>query len=507
MSDSGDRYRFDFSADGLTVLRAYEQDDDGTYDRDDLDPGESYTLYGNAILHVEGSGSDAEWGIYVQEPGANTWIEAVDGHGTLDPTLIPSILSRLGVDDGEDDDDDEEEDEDEDDDGGIIGGDRYRIVFDDSGAVSQLWEIKDNGREEREWISPDETYSHIGDYVVKTEREDGGQEWEIYRLDAASGLFVEVADGRGTITLTEAALASLVAAEDGIAEDPENDDDDRFEGSEDDDDFLGGSDDDGDDVYMGGAGVDQVTFSGTAAVTVNLGLSQFQNSGRGYDRFVDIEEIRAANGRDRLVGDSDDNRFDCVAGDDSASGGSGDDTVNGGAGNDQIAGGVGDDSVVGGLGNDQGNGGDGADDLFGNEGADTLNGGQGNDDLRGGAGSDDLFGGAGGDTITGGAGADDLTGGGGADVFDFNTAGEIGRSTAHDIVMDFTRGVDHLDFSAFDFDFIRSDRFSADDMAELRFTRTDTGIRLIGDVNGDGVADFALEVNGVSRISEDDLML
>ena len=121
MSDSGDRYRFDFSADGLTVLRAYEQDDDGTYDRDDLDPGESYTLYGNAILHVEGSGSDAEWGIYVQEPGANTWIEAVDGHGTLDPTLIPSILSRLGVDDGEDDDDDEEEDEDEDDDGGIIG--------------------------------------------------------------------------------------------------------------------------------------------------------------------------------------------------------------------------------------------------------------------------------------------------------------------------------------------------------------------------------------------------
>lgn len=504
MSDSPDRYRFDFSADGLTVLRAYEQESDGSYELDRLDAGESFALYGTAILHVEGSGAEAEWAIYVQEPGQETWIEAADGHGTLDPALIPDVLARLGLEGGDDDDDDDEE---EDDDGCIVGGDRYRISFNPDGSVAQIWEVKDDGREERESISPDETYTRVGDFVVKVETERSGQEWEIYRLDPASGLFVEVADGRGAITLTETALSDLVATEDGIAEDPENDDDDLFAGSGDDDDFRAGGSDDGDDVYMGRAGIDSVSFSGTAGVTVNLGLTQFQNSGRGYDRFVDIEEIRSANGQDRLVGDDDDNRFDCVAGNDSANGGLGDDTVNGGLGDDRIAGAGGDDRLVGGTGDDRGFGGTGSDDLFGNDGADTLSGGGGADDLRGGAGRDDLQGGAGRDLLQGGLGADLLSGGEGADVFRFRSAEEIGRAATHDVVTDFARGLDHLNFRGFDFDFIRGAAFSGDDQAELRFARTDGGIRLFGDVDGDGTADFMLELRGLGGIGADDLML
>ena len=101
-------------------------------------------------------------------------------------------------------------------------------------------------------------------------------------------------------------------------------------------------------------------------------------------------------GDDSILGDTDDNFANSVAG------GSGNDTILGYGGNDSITGNAGNDSLDGGNDNDT---------LTGDAGNDTLIGGDGNDSLAGGDGIDSLFGGAGTDTLLGGADADYLDGG------------------------------------------------------------------------------------------------
>jgi len=73
----------------------------------------------------------------------------------------------------------------------------------------------------------------------------------------------------------------------------------------------------------------------------------------------------------------------------------------------------------------------------------TLTGGAGRDQLIGGSGNDRLEGGAGNDILFDGAGVDTLIGGAGADVFIFHADGAI------DTILDFERGIDRIDLSAF----------------------------------------------------------
>ena len=65
----------------------------------------------------------------------------------------------------------------------------------------------------------------------------------------------------------------------------------------------------------------------------------------------------------------------------------------------------------------------------------------GDDLLEGGPGDDTLIGGPGDDTLAGGAGDDFLLGGAGADVFVF------GAGFGRDVIRDFTRGEDRMDFT------------------------------------------------------------
>lgn len=115
-----------------------------------------------------------------------------------------------------------------------------------------------------------------------------------------------------------------------------------------------------------------------------------------------IENVSAAGGDDRLVGNDANNRLLAGAGNDTIDGGIGDDFLRGDAGNDHVSGGVGDDTVFAGA-SDEGD-----DTLEGNAGDDLLGGGAGNDLVAGGGagssdgGSDTLFGGSGDDTLLGG---------------------------------------------------------------------------------------------------------
>src|SRR5262245_60880870 len=123
-----------------------------------------------------------------------------------------------------------------------------------------------------------------------------------------------------------------------------------------------------------------------------------------------------------------------------------------------MTGGIGSGIISGTDGNDVMDGRGGDDLLFGNGGNDRLIGGTGNDHLFGGAGNDVLEGGEGDDVLNGGPGNDRLIGGPGNDVFvvapaasetpDF--AGKAqGSGPNHATIVDFVRGQDRIDLTAF----------------------------------------------------------
>jgi len=168
-------------------------------------------------------------------------------------------------------------------------------------------------------------------------------------------------------------------------------------------------------------------------------------------------------------------------------------------------------------GNDLGNiireyvGGKGVYSLFGEGGNDMILGSDAVDMMYGGTGSDQLTGGGGNDVLNGGAGADWLNGGRGADRFVF-APGDSGIGPAADMIADFSRAEgDRIDFTAFDANpasaahdplhFIGSASFTHH-AGELRSAGHDIQI----DLNGDGVADFAI-YNASGMLVANDFLL
>lgn len=257
--------------------------------------------------------------------------------------------------------------------------------------------------------------------------------------------------------------------------------DDSLYGDSDDDMLIGGTGrdrldgGDGDDIlvadigyeldtFIGGAGIDTLSFTefGTSGVEIYLFAG-----GDGYKTWSGIENVRGSNGGDTIWGDDGDNRLEGRGGADLLVGGVGNDTILGGEGNDQLYGEDGDDVfigdkgqdwIVGGEGNDTyvaglqdfglatfvgGNGSDtisfenfgavafgldpdvyfGArtwfevENIRGSNGADELWGDAGANRIEGKGGNDALYGQDGNDILEGGDGYDALDGGEGDDTF------------------------------------------------------------------------------------------
>ena len=137
--------------------------------------------------------------------------------------------------------------------------------------------------------------------------------------------------------------------------------------------------------------------------------------------------------------------------------------------------------------------------------------------LSGGGGNDTLIGGAGNDRLIGGSGVDNLTGGGGGDTFVFLLGDSSAASGQHDRITDFLSGSDHIDLSGFDaisstgsydqFKFIATAAFDGAAGELNYFYNSSTGVTTLqGDTNGDGVADFAIDLTGNITISLADLI-
>ncbi|QQR40404.1 M10 family metallopeptidase C-terminal domain-containing protein [Devosia rhizoryzae] len=262
-----------------------------------------------------------------------------------------------------------------------------------------------------------------------------------------------------------------------------------------------------------------------------------------YRALAGNDTIAAGNGDDLIYGDE---------GDDVASGGGGNDTFFAtiGDGNDRYTGNAGTDlydlsatsaAAVVNLTNGTATsaqtgtdvlatienirGGSGADTITGSSAANLLNGGDGNDILLGMGGADTLIGGAGDDRITGGAGRDVMTGGIGNDLFIFNAVSEIGSTVStRDVITDFVHGEDRFDFSAIDantslsgnqaFSFLETQGAAFTGVrGQIRWVQEDPAgtandrVIVMGDLNGDRVADFHVELTGLVTLTASDFIL
>lgn len=226
--------------------------------------------------------------------------------------------------------------------------------------------------------------------------------------------------------------------------------------------------------------------SGTIVSMTGLSLSAA--------KFLDMVDLEVEGAEDDQDDEDDAEDDDIICGDT-------DDDINGHDGDDDINGGKGRDHVRGGTGHDTLKGADGNDDLFGDSGDDDLSGGNNDDHLHGGSGRDHLKGGDGNDELDGGSGKDVLWGGAGSDRFVFKARGDSGvSSTARDLIADFKHG-DKIVLSAIDantkvsgnqsFKLVKDFTKAA---GQLQWDKTSTGFYLSGDVNGDGVADFSIQV-------------
>jgi len=246
----------------------------------------------------------------------------------------------------------------------------------------------------------------------------------------------------------------------------------------------------GADTMIGGNGIDTASYAASATgVSVDLGNLDPQATGDGTDRLLGIENLTGSStGGDTLTGDYLANIIDGGNGNDLIEGGDGADTLIGGGGNDTVsyAGSTGDVVVNLALGS-AADGAGGKDTLTGFE---NILGSQFDDSLRGDGAAN---------VIEGVIGRDVLNGGAGNDTFVYRTLGDSTVATAgRDLIADLAAG-DRIDLSAIDansalasdqaFTFIGTAAFSSV-AGQLRATTTS----IEGDVNGDGIADFAITI-------------
>ncbi|MGC4024849.1 MAG: right-handed parallel beta-helix repeat-containing protein [Mesorhizobium sp.] len=135
-----------------------------------------------------------------------------------------------------------------------------------------------------------------------------------------------------------------------------------------------------------------------------------------------------------------------------------------------------------------------------------------------------LVGTSGDDHINGKGGTDYLTGGAGKDIFVFDQVAHMGSGNKRDVITDFQKGLDKIDISAIDangsiagdgvFHFIAQNNAVFDHKPGAIAWRTEDykgtskDVTIIqGDINGDGIHDFEIQLKGLVHLTKDDFIL
>ncbi|MBA3677766.1 MAG: M10 family metallopeptidase C-terminal domain-containing protein [Sphingosinicella sp.] len=124
--------------------------------------------------------------------------------------------------------------------------------------------------------------------------------------------------------------------------------------------------------------------------------------------------------------------------------------------------------------------------------------------------------GSGNDILVANQVANRLTGGSGADTFRFASNTDVGIGVLRDTITDFLSGSDKIDLSGLDansnvegdqgFSFIGTGAFTGA-AGQLRYDVSGGSINLLGDLNGDGVADFAILLENNTTLVTSDFIL
>ncbi len=370
-------------------------------------------------------------------------------------------------------------------------------------------------------------------------------------------------DGNDIVTYTDSTAAVLVSLTSGLGAGGEAEGDtlsgvERLGGSSHNDTLIGDAAANelrgmnGDDILEGAAGADAIYgdyfdgtthsnsgidtasyYSSSASVVVNLTTGTGSGGDAAGDTLWDIENLTGSSHNDSLTGNGGANVLDGLDGADVLEGLDGADALQGGAGDDVLRGGAGADRLDGGAGIDtasyftsstgiavslltgKGSGGEAQGDTL--AGIETLSGSQGNDGLEGDAGANTLQGWGGNDALVGGAGKDILTGGAGADRFYYTSVSDSVVGADADRITDFS----HAQADRIDLHLIDADTGTAGDQAfsfigtalytgvagELRYAVVNGVSTIAGDVNGDKVSDFHIQLASAITLVAVDFVL
>ncbi len=242
----------------------------------------------------------------------------------------------------------------------------------------------------------------------------------------------------------------------------------------------------GDDALIGGAGADVMEGgAGSDTFYVDSMLDRVSDSGGAIDQVIASVSFTLGEGLEWLTIEADV------------------DVARSGTGND------GGNRLIGHHGADVLRGMGGGDYVLGWDGDDRIFGGDGDDTIWAGEGNDTLYGDAGDDFLEGGRGADLFRGGTGSDAFVFMNAEEIGAG--RDLILDFAKGADVIDLSSMVYGslaFVGSDAFDGK-AGEIRVDRDEAAREtlVLGDLDGDAVADFTLRLSGTIALDASDFAL
>jgi len=274
----------------------------------------------------------------------------------------------------------------------------------------------------------------------------------------------------------------------------------------------------GADHLDGGAGNDTVVYwntGSTAGLTIDLATGVGHNGDAEGDTFTGIENVTGGPGNDVINGNDGANTL---------FGWNGNDVLRGAAGADRLDGGTGTDSVMYSesaaavtinLTSGAGSGGNAQGDVL--VAIENVYGSSHNDALIGNAGANGLVGNAGNDVLAGMGGKDTLAGGAGADRFYYAALSDSPVGVNADRITDFSHAQgDRIDLHGIDadttaagdqaFHFIGSAAFTHH-AGELHESVAGGVTTVSGDVNGDGVADFSINLTGSITLAAGDFVL